>query len=527
MGRQRSIRISSDARLSPTTGFVCLVWLAAVILCTTALSARTQNRKPFSIHIKSNLVLVPVFVYDRSRLDDPPPWSCVDTDEAIFRKLLPFQPFLPRDCDAADIRGLDASDFRVFLGGIRAKIRGLTAQAWRITARDNMGKHREFTQTPTGIWSTTDLGQGFWSTSDAPFYLLAVAPPASLAAGCSKIRVTVDRRHALVLARRKYCVGQTAANPLVGTSLGKQMERDLASPKTGGIPLSLQAGFFYYSAKTKARIEVALDFPWNPLAHKWQYGEFHATIGVLGTAHSDGATLAVRFSDLACCSPNSPVYFRGGWHNGLSAGGALPARYERQLDLPPGHYNLRVVLSDGTKFGRAETALDIPAYHGKTLALSSVLLCKRYRPAHAAAVERAAAHFAPQYVPLVSQGIQFTPAGNTDFKHGEPMVAYFEAYEPLLATQPKTEVEADIKIVNRTTGQVVKNFPSVNVAPYVQPGSTAIHIARKIPFGELPPGAYRLEVRATDSAGQSTPWQTADFTIEKGRWEHESLQLIK
>jgi hypothetical protein len=31
---------------------------------------------------------------------------------------------------------------------------------------------------------------------------------------------------------------------------------------------------------------------------------------------------------------------------------------------------------------------------------------------------------------------------------------------------------------------------------------------------KLPKGSYRLDVQATDSTGKSTPWRTANFTIE-------------
>jgi hypothetical protein len=135
-------------------------------------------------------------------------------------------------------------------------------------------------------------------------------------------------------------------------------------------------------------------------------------------------------------------------------------------------------------------------------------------PQHVAAVEAAAANLAPQYVPLVSKGVRFTPAGDTDFKKGEPLIVYFQVYEPLLAAHPHPKVEAHVRILDAKTGKVVKTFHVVNAASYEQPGSTTISIARKIPFGQLPKGAYRLEVQATDSAGESTPWRTANFTVQ-------------
>jgi hypothetical protein len=158
--------------------------------------------------------------------------------------------------------------------------------------------------------------------------------------------------------------------------------------------------------------------------------------------------------------------------------------------------------------------LNIDDYDGKALGISSVMLCKRHRDAHVAAVEAGAANFAPQYVPLVSKGSRFTPTADASFKQGEPLIPYFEVYEPLLATQAATTVQAHLRIVDASTGKVITDFPPVDAAPYERAGSSTIPIAREIPFDQLPKGAYRLEVQATDSAGRSTPWRTADFTVE-------------
>jgi predicted phage tail protein len=41
-----------------------------------------------------------------------------------------------------------------------------------------------------------------------------------------------------------------------------------------------------------------------------------------------------------------------------------------------------------------------------------------------------------------------------------------------------------------------------------------IPIGDELKVDQLPKGDYRLEVQATDSAGRSTPWRTANFTVE-------------
>jgi hypothetical protein len=182
--------------------------------------------------------------------------------------------------------------------------------------------------------------------------------------------------------------------------------------------------------------------------------------------------------------------------------------------LPPGDYDLQVALGDGRNFGRAEAPLVIGKYGGKRLTLSSVMLCKRFRLAAVAAKEAAAGHFAPEFVPLVSQGIRFTPAADTRFKKSDPFIGYFQVYEPLLARRPAVKVEVHMAIADAKNGKTVEVFRNLDAAAYERPGSSTIPIARKIPIAQLPKGAYRLEVWATDSAGGSTAKRTADFTVQ-------------
>jgi hypothetical protein len=312
-------------------------------------------------------------------------------------------------------------------------------------------------------------------------------------------------------------------------------------------------------------VDICLQFPWNDLHRSWDLSQwaFYARIGVMGVVRKQDGTVAARFSDLLYPS-YWPTFVQGGekfksWEKGtetlmgtansgamrndpealqllkiLLSGNAsgiapdyaaikallsssdvawLPTRYETQMDIPPGNYNLEVVLGDEEKFGRAEVPLNIDPYDGQQLALSSVALCKRLRGAAVAAKEAAQANFAPQYVPLASKDIWFTPAGDTNFEKGEPLFAYFEVYEPLLSQNPAT-VEVHLRILDASTGKLKEDFAPVDAAPYSRLGSSVLRIARKVPVDQLPKGTYRLEVQARDSAGRSTAWRAANFAVE-------------
>jgi hypothetical protein len=296
------------------------------------------------------------------------------------------------------------------------------------------------------------------------------------------------------------------------------------SQKRKGIVLSLQAGFFYAGGQ-QATLEIALSFPWDRLKHEWVHGDLHGTIGVLGSGKRKDGSVAARFSDLACCSSERALFgmfgdnperrpYQESFYRHIEPG-FLPSRYETQVDLPAGEsYQLRVVLSDGSKFGMAEMPLLIESYDASQLALSSVLLCNRFRDAGAAEKEAAAANLAPAFIPLISHGLQVSPASDTSFKRNEPLIAYFEVYEPLFSQEPKPTVQVRMRIVDAKTGELRMDFPPSDAQPYARAGSTMIPIGDKLAVSQLPKGEYRLEVQASDSAGHTTPWRSAGFTLK-------------
>jgi hypothetical protein len=506
-------------------------------------AAFPQANEPPPIRVESKLVVVRALVIDKKLLTkgvSEGEIKCEQSEVRRFLSLKPTEPFLPKICgqEAAVVRDLAADKFHVFVDAKEQKIQSVMVEAWGIEVRDNSGRHAEWSRTPAGAWSTTDL-PGTEGILAPPLYNIAFVPPLPERVGCHSVKIAVDRRNALVYARDEYCDGQSPWDILTGTAFGNRIESDLASAAHAEILLSLQAGFFRW-ATDKVLVHVALEFPWRSLHREWKSDwSLHAAIGVLGLIYKKDGNLAARFSDFGCCSAELSLT-ASGWegldfsdaiHESLKVGPgppinpvldwlkrgelkAIPARYETQIGLPPGDYKLRIVLSDGEKIGFAEAPLNITKYDDKELALSSLMLCKRFRDAHVAAAEATAANFAPQYAPLVSKDIQVTPTGDTRFKRGEPLIAYFEVYEPLPAAQPATAVQARVRIVNAKTGEMAKDFPQVDVMSYQRPGTTIFPVAREIPVDKLPKSSYRLEVQATDSAGRSTVWRSANFTVE-------------
>ena len=574
MGQHNPARVL----LAAFAGLLCVAALPTVAQTKGSPAASNQPTAPQArVTVQTNVVLVPVFVYDPSRMAQAPKeeMPCARAMVVTFFKLPPTEPYLPKDCDVTEVQGLTAEDFRLFEDGVEQQIGSFEAAAWRTVVRDNLGWHLQASDAPRAIWSLSELSglkKVPFVTTD--FHILGYVPREAKE-GCHRIRVEVNRASLLVFARDEYCAGQSPSDPLLGTRGGKELERILASDKRGKIPLSLQAATLY-TRGNQSLVDLCLRFPWNDLYRKWDPSNWmlYARIGVMGVIRKEDGTVAARFSDLLYPS-YWPTFDQGGskyieWEKGsahlstaiprlltpgsagkvavsdsgtgndtlaLSFGGKggelapdyaaiktaldssdpfwIPTRYETQVDLPAGNYNLEVVLNDGWNFGRVEMPLSIEAYDGKQPALSSVALCKSLRSAAVAAKEAAAANFAPQYVPLVSKDILFTPAGDASFAKGEPLFAYFEVYEPELteATGAAT-VSVHMRILDSSTRKLKVDFAPIDAASYKQAGSSVLRIGRKVPIDQLQKGNYRLEVQATTPTGMSTIWRVANFAVE-------------
>ena len=196
-------------------------------------------------------------------------------------------------------------------------------------------------------------------------------------------------------------------------------------------------------------------------------------------------------------------------------------------------------------FGRVDLPLNVESYQDAPLALSSVALCKRFHKVDPP--EYTEGILPSKFVPLVSKGIEFTPAADPTFvKKRDPLFAYFEIYapnqvgaaagatsapsrsiaavagetiapqsaaEPQILAAANVAVHFQLKITNLKTGQVQIDSGLRPTSEFLQAGKAVIPIVQEIATHDLPKGNYRLEVQASDSAGHHTPWHTAAFTI--------------
>ena len=441
---------------------------------------------------------------------DGPPFRVQSHQVVIFT-----WPFYKPSGDS--ISSLTVKDFRLYEDGKEQKIDTVTLEHFfRMKIRDNLGDHWEISLTPSSKWLWSYEG-GRGSLTDEDVYLIGYTPPASPQGGCHRITISVDRRNSgVAIHPDEYCnTDHSPSDPLNGTEFSKQMEGDTVTAQSARVPLSVQANFFY-KGPGEARVHVAAAFGSDALEMKeFNKGALKFTVGILGIVYKREGTVAERFSDQDECCANPPWplledFNSSSWYEWARQ--LVPTGYETQFDLSPGEYDLRLVVSDAKKFGRAEVPLAINPYDGKQIGISSIALCKQFR--ELAQVPQTVPTMLLDYVPLVSKGVEYTPAGDTRFKKGEPLFAYFEVYEPLLAEPPSPTIQIQMKISNIKTGELKVDTGARSAAPWIESSNPVIPIAEQIAIEKLPKGSYRMEVQASDSAGKSTVWRVAIFSVE-------------
>ena len=465
-----------------------------------------QIEGPLAIRVESREVVVPVFVVDKSDIRHVQA-LLISKDEEIDK----------------EITGLTAKDFRIFEDGVEQKVQSIAVEplhSW--TVLDNVSVHIESSCTPRGIWASPDL----WpqthyvlSSSQQPplhVYLISYVPPPSAEGSCHQIKVKVNRRPATVSARDEYCnTNSPPSDPMYGTKLGELMQGFADSAEDGKFPVSVQAGSLFGNS-AENRVDVSVEFPPSALKREWHGVNLDATVAVLGMVYGKNKALVSRFSDSACYSSKFWTFYRGETSPSRSALKEfeyimIPSHYETQIDLSPGEYNLKLVVTDGQKFGRVEVPLNVYGFNRTSLAISGIVLSKRYRTV--ADGPQSAAR-APQFVPLVKNGLELTPVSGTRFSKGEQLMTYFEIYEPHAGGTAAAKVQFQMKVIDVKTGELKIDTGLRPVEPGIQPANPVIPIAEQTTINKLPPGAYRLEVQASDSAGERTDWRAASFTVE-------------
>jgi hypothetical protein len=448
---------------------------------------------------------------------------------------------------------LGPGDFHVFEDEKEQRVTSaiLVRPFWTGLLRDNLGYEQSIALTPKGEWTNLRTYPDNVFLFSEPFYAIAYRPSGSPEGTCHTIRITVNpkdasghtmttvesqpyslwrtpmtlsqevKRSKLILRyRTQYCnTAHAAIDSLLGTAISKELESLAADPQ------GEEAGFYLSAFNTfdesgNSSVHVALDFP--QLSDQTGIPGFKTSLLGIFSRANDGLT--ARFSDSKeegsafLADKSDPLerseFGREGFWN----------HYETEVSLPPGDYSLRVGIDFGGALRRAETLVKVES-PARRLTLSGIALCWRYFkydqvPSKLQLSPDGVETMPFDLKPLVSNGFEFTPTGDTHFKANDPMAAYFEVFEPLLKDAQllpdgvSAHVQFEMRIVDTKTGEVKSDTGFRPADGFVNADSAVIPISEQVAIGELAPGNYQVQVRAKDSAGAETDWRTTSFTRE-------------
>jgi hypothetical protein len=492
---------------SPWICLALLVSLAAAAQeephAPQAVRATTENSNFYTLRAESRQVIVAASVYNHKHGETWPPPA----------------------------RGLSAKNFHILDNGAEQSINYFQEADF-----PTVDVTWFFGPTIGGTWGTRSIGEGV--ALAAAIYLIGYVPPALNPGECRTVQALVKDRY-VYLNRNRYC-DPTASDvldraTLEGITLFTRMRSFADSSARGSMKVSTQAFTFWSSgvlslaretsptgngpvlpaadytyvvevhdSKAPATVQIATEFtspkktvdcrnkPNSPVAY------------VLGMVYKANGQVARQFASHETC-PTVP------WLQGQNL---IPTRFYTQIELQPGDYEARVVVSDGKSIGQARVPLHVEPFDSHRLMISDVVFGEVVRDA--SWVVRDAAEVSPAPIipsPLVSNKVEVFPATNTSFPKSDHLPLYFELYEPQRIDQ-NTAVSFTVRVTDLKSGSVVMNMERINTADWVQPGHAVIPIGMKLPTAKLKKGSYRLEVRASDSAGRVSEWREATFTLE-------------
>ena len=445
-------------------------------------------------------------------------------------------------------RGLSANDFHVFDNGAEQKINYL--QESDFSLRD-INEQWSFYPQIRGTWGDyTSVDLALEPTTAT--YIIGYIPPLPQSGDCHAVRVEA-RDDDVVLNRSRYCnTDEGDAATVEGTKLAAQMETFAKSGKRGSIKVASQPFVFWSSrvlslmrdkpetgfgstpasaatnytyvvvvhdSRAPATVQIATEYELGKKAWNYPCPNNHPAIYVFGVVYKADGEVAARFGDSYPCPENGYRSISSDLARDLAArypGSqvTIPSRFNSQVELQPGDYDVHVVVSDGHKFGQARTPLRVESLDSQTLTISDLALNGILRDASWLLRDAAWVSPAPLVpTPLVSKQAQFIPVPEARLPKKSSLPLYFEVYEPLLADRG-AEVSFSIKITDLKDGTMVMNTGPTSAAQCVTPGNVVVPIALNVETEKLPSGQYKIEVQASDSAGRTTEWRMAKFEIQ-------------
>ncbi len=356
------------------------------------------------------------------------------------------------------------------------------------------------------ILNTNDLLGGMQriAKDQSEYYLLGYRPPDSPEGSCHSLKVKVNRGGTETRFRTGYCKVRPA-DLLAGSETEKTLESHAAGEMPGNVNAVMRLPYFY-SSPGIARVHLAMEIPSKSLQFEKVKGKQHASVNVLGIAYKPNGAVAARFSDTVDLDFDGKKEVEDFQKN--------PFHYEKQFEIAPGEYKLRVVFNSGNDtFGKVEDPLTVLPYDGKQIWLSSIALSSNVvKVADSDTVMDS--ELLEDNKPLIIRNVQIFPSATNHFKKTDTGVAYIEVYDPALAGDKPPQLGFEYRIIDLKSGAQKLDVGVMDTKDLIKPGNPTVPMAVKLPLDTLPPGTYRVDLRAEDSDHRSTNFRIAEFELD-------------
>ncbi len=333
------------------------------------------------------------------------------------------------------------------------------------------------------------------------YYRIAYTPPPAKEGSCHTLRMATSNRSLNVRARNEYCT-ERQVDLVAGRIAGQALEQHAATT-AGAIVASMQAPYFY-TGSNRASVHLALDLIPTGMKFDSDKTGLHGQLDFVGTVtRSDGGT-AARFADTVNIDlenrQRADEFTRSAYH------------YEHQFTVAAGSYSFQMALGAGPNaVGKAETPLVIGPWNPATFGIAGIAFSTETHSVDA--VPAASGPVLESRAPLRAGGKEFVPASTNRFRNSDRVYFYTEVYEPSLASADGVGLMVQIRVLDQKTGQLKQDSGMVSIAGYLRPGNPSVPFATALQMAQLPPGGYRLEIKAAHPSGPDTVAQSADFEI--------------
>jgi len=84
----------------------------------------------------------------------------------------------------------------------------------------------------------------------------------------------------------------------------------------------------------------------------------------------------------------------------------------------------------------------------------------------------------------------------------------------LLAGDKPPQIALEFRIVDKKTGQQKLDVGVTDTKELIKAGNPLVPVALRLPLDTLPPGSYRVDLRAGDTLNHTTEFRSAEFEVE-------------